>query len=98
MVIYVHLHVETDQEDWERKVDLCAAHFDENNVKGMHIQHGVNGVPGAFFNFEISPILIVHSETQQSFAHFLTSYVSPTSIYFEGKILNGTISIGHARL
>ncbi|KAF8442956.1 Sec1-like protein [Boletus edulis BED1] len=28
---------------------------------------------GAFFNFEISPILVVHSETRQSFAHFLTS-------------------------
>jgi len=40
---------------------------------GIHIQHGVSGLPGAFFNFEISPILIVHSETRQSFAHFLTS-------------------------
>ena len=28
---------------------------------------------GAFFNFEISPILVVHSEGRQSFAHFLTS-------------------------
>ncbi|KAJ7928017.1 Sec1-like protein [Mycena leptocephala] len=29
--------------------------------------------PGAFFNFEISPILVVHSDTRQSFAHFITS-------------------------
>lgn len=41
--------------------------------QGVHIQHGVTGVPGAFFNFEISPILVVHSETRQSFAHFITS-------------------------
>ncbi|KAF8964362.1 Sec1-like protein [Flammula alnicola] len=40
---------------------------------GIHVQHGVTGLPGAFFNFEISPILVVHAETRQSFAHFLTS-------------------------
>jgi len=40
---------------------------------GIHVQHGVSGLPGAFFNFEISPILVVHGETRQSFAHFLTS-------------------------
>jgi len=41
--------------------------------QGIHVQHGASGVPGAFFNFEISPILVVHSDTQQSFAHFITS-------------------------
>jgi len=41
--------------------------------QGVHVQHGVTGVPGAFFNFEISPILVVHSDTRQSFAHFVTS-------------------------
>ncbi|KAL0581151.1 vacuolar protein sorting-associated protein 45 [Marasmius crinis-equi] len=41
--------------------------------QGVHLQHGVAGVPGAFFNFEISPILVVHSDTRQSFAHFITS-------------------------
>ncbi|RDB17990.1 Endoplasmic reticulum-Golgi intermediate compartment protein 3 [Hypsizygus marmoreus] len=41
--------------------------------QGIHVQHGVTGVPGAFFNFEISPILVVHSDTRQSFAHFVTS-------------------------
>lgn len=42
-------------------------------AQGVHVQHGVSGLPGAFFNYEISPIQVVHSETQQSFAHFLTS-------------------------
>jgi len=41
--------------------------------QGIHIQHGISGIPGAFFNFEISPILIIHSDTRQSFAHFITS-------------------------
>lgn len=42
----------------------------------MHVAHGNGGIPGAFFNYEISPLRIVHAETRQSFAHFLTSYVS----------------------
>jgi len=41
--------------------------------EGIHVLHGTNGVPGAFFNFEISPILVMHSDTRQSFAHFVTS-------------------------
>ena len=35
---------------------------------------------GAFFSYEISPILVAHRETRQSFAHFLTSYASFTYI------------------
>lgn len=41
--------------------------------EGIHVQHGTQGLPGAFFNYEISPIQVVHSESRQSFAHFLTS-------------------------
>jgi len=44
-----------------------------DTAEGIHVQHGFGGVPGAFFNFEISPILVVHSDTRQSFAHFITS-------------------------
>ncbi|KXN88259.1 Endoplasmic reticulum-Golgi intermediate compartment protein 3 [Leucoagaricus sp. SymC.cos] len=40
---------------------------------GIHVYHGTQGLPGAFFNYEISPILVVHSDSRQSFAHFLTS-------------------------
>ncbi|KAI0087916.1 Sec1-like protein [Irpex rosettiformis] len=47
--------------------------FAENDNHGVHVMHGMTGIPGAFFNYEISPILIVHQETRQSFAHFLTS-------------------------
>jgi endoplasmic reticulum-Golgi intermediate compartment protein 3 len=44
-----------------------------DTAQGVHLQHGVVGVPGAFFNFEISPIRVVHTDTRQSFAHFVTS-------------------------
>jgi hypothetical protein len=44
-----------------------------NTAEGLQIQHGVNGLPGVFFSYEISPILVAHRETRQSFAHFLTS-------------------------
>jgi len=44
-----------------------------DTAQGIHVQHGISGIPGAFFNFEISPILIIHSDTRQSFAHFITS-------------------------
>ncbi|KAI0753897.1 Sec1-like protein [Irpex lacteus] len=36
-------------------------------------QYSATHFERAFFNYEISPILIVHQETRQSFAHFLTS-------------------------
>jgi len=45
----------------------------EGNQAGVHVQHGVTGLPGVFFNYEISPIQVVHQEVRQSFAHFLTS-------------------------
>jgi len=45
----------------------------EKTEQGVHLSHTTSGMPGAFFNFEISPILVVHTETRQSFAHFLTS-------------------------
>lgn len=31
-----------------------------------------NGLPGLFVNYDISPMLIIYKETQQSFTHFLT--------------------------
>jgi len=62
---------------------FSATHFERDlkdggqtdTTQGVHVAHGVSGVPGAFFNYEISPMLVVHSEIRQSFAHFLTSYV-----------------------
>ena len=39
---------------------------------GHQTSHGYAGVPGLFFSYEISPMLVIHKETRQSFAHFLT--------------------------
>ena len=53
--------------------DLSRGMGGNENNQGVYVQHGAGGAPGAFFNFEISPIQVVHAETRQSFAHFLTS-------------------------
>lgn len=47
----------------------------DQTKQGVNVMHGMAGVPGAFFNYEISPIKVIHEETRQSFAHFLTSCV-----------------------
>ncbi|KAH8916695.1 DUF1692-domain-containing protein [Atractiella rhizophila] len=38
-----------------------------------HTSHGYAGVPGVFFSYEISPMLVTHAETRESLAHFLSS-------------------------
>ncbi|GAA5993626.1 hypothetical protein JCM11641_001033 [Rhodosporidiobolus odoratus] len=43
------------------------------NRGGHQTMHGYAGVPGTFFNYEISPLMVIHRETRQSLAHFLTS-------------------------
>ncbi|KDN42275.1 hypothetical protein RSAG8_06942, partial [Rhizoctonia solani AG-8 WAC10335] len=43
------------------------------DASGIKMTHGFEGLPGAFFHFELSPMLVVHKETQKSFAHFVTS-------------------------
>ncbi|KAG8739191.1 hypothetical protein FRC10_006055 [Ceratobasidium sp. 414] len=45
----------------------------ERDSHGTLVGHSVKGLPGAFFNFEISPLMVVHRETRQTFAHFATS-------------------------
>ncbi|KAI0769911.1 Sec1 family-domain-containing protein [Fomes fomentarius] len=55
---------------FERDLDKGS---EDSTPAGIHVGHGTGGIPGAFFNYEISPLLIRHAETRQSFAHFLTS-------------------------
>jgi hypothetical protein len=42
--------------------------------------------PGAFFMFEISPILVQLTETSRSFMHFLTSVCAIIGGVFTGKV------------
>jgi len=53
--------------------DLSKGDKAQRDEHGTMTSHGVSGIPGAFFNFEISPMVVIHQETRQSFAHFLTS-------------------------
>ncbi|RXK40445.1 COPII-coated vesicle component Erv46 [Tremella mesenterica] len=53
--------------------DLKAGNQPGPDSHGHMTSHGVMGVPGVYINYEISPMKVIHTETRQSFAHFLTS-------------------------
>ncbi|WVQ74510.1 hypothetical protein IAR50_004111 [Cryptococcus sp. DSM 104548] len=53
--------------------DLRTGNAPGKDSHGHMTSHGVLGVPGVFFNYEISPMKVIHTEERQSFAHFLTS-------------------------
>ncbi|KAJ4472396.1 endoplasmic reticulum vesicle transporter-domain-containing protein [Lentinula lateritia] len=77
----VSTHFKTMDGQLLKSHQYSATHFERDvaeggrgdTPQGVYLQHGVSGVPGVFFNFEISPILVVHTDTRQSFAHFVTS-------------------------
>ncbi|KAL5634313.1 hypothetical protein ACGC1H_002401 [Rhizoctonia solani] len=43
------------------------------DANGIKMTHGFEGLPGTFFHFEVSPMLVVHKEARKSFARFVTS-------------------------
>ncbi|GAA5908587.1 retrograde cargo receptor ERV46 [Sporobolomyces salmoneus] len=53
--------------------DLSNKNAQSKDSHGHQTTHGYAGVPGLFFNYEISPLKVTHLETRQSLAHFLTS-------------------------
>ncbi|KAG8772237.1 hypothetical protein FRC12_003187 [Ceratobasidium sp. 428] len=53
--------------------DLSHGDAPERDSHGTLVGHNVRGLPGAYFNYEISPLVVVHRETRQTFAHFITS-------------------------
>ncbi|KAI9632585.1 putative ER to Golgi transport-related protein [Dioszegia hungarica] len=67
-------HIPTHQysvTQYER--DLRKGDAPSRDEHGHVTSHGMQGVPGVFVNYEISPMKVIHTETRQSFAHFLTS-------------------------
>ena len=62
-------------------------------------QHGFAGVPGVFFNYEISALKTVHQETRSSLAHFLTSTCAIVGgILTVAGIVDGVIYNGRRHL
>ncbi|KAG9096557.1 hypothetical protein FRC06_008542 [Ceratobasidium sp. 370] len=53
--------------------DLSRGDAVERDSHDTLVGHNVKGLPGAFFNFEISPLMVVYHETRQTFMHFITS-------------------------
>ncbi|KDN53212.1 DUF1692-domain-containing protein [Tilletiaria anomala UBC 951] len=63
-------------------------------------QHGFVGVPGVFFNYEISALKTVHTESRQTLAHFLTNTcaivggILTVAGLLDGIIYNGRMHLG----
>ena len=53
--------------------DLTESNAAHKNSQGILASRNHVSQPGAYFTFEISPMQVMHTETRQSFAHFLTS-------------------------
>ncbi|KAG8682088.1 hypothetical protein FRC11_000266 [Ceratobasidium sp. 423] len=58
---------------YERDIRVQHEFDPYRDANGIKTTHGFEGLPGAFFHYEISPMLVVHRETQKSFAHLVTS-------------------------
>ncbi|KAH7325396.1 ER to Golgi transport-related protein [Rhizoctonia solani] len=55
------------------------------DANGIKMTHGFEGLPGAYFHFEVSPMLVVHKERSKSFARFATSLCA---------IIGGVLTLG----
>ena len=53
--------------------DLDYNHEREKDESSGQVVRSVDGVPGVFFNYEISPLRIVQTEWRQSFWHFVSN-------------------------
>lgn len=52
--------------------DLAQGNMPTRDTQGHLTSHHTQAIPGVFVNYEISPMKVVHTETRQSFAHFVT--------------------------
>lgn len=41
--------------------------------KTISIMSGESGMPGAFFQYELSPLMVKYTERERSFGHFITN-------------------------
>lgn len=44
------------------------------NEEGLEVTHNYDSQPGVFFNIDVSPMEIVHTEKRKPFAYFLTTF------------------------
>ncbi|KAG9118695.1 hypothetical protein FRC07_006665, partial [Ceratobasidium sp. 392] len=54
--------------NYERDISPGHDSASERDSHGTRIGHGYEGLPGAFFHFEVSPMMVVHKETRHSAA------------------------------
>ena len=56
---------------YERNLDEKGIYSQDSH--GQTILHGIEGFPGIFFHYDISPLRVIYTEFRKSFASFLTS-------------------------
>ncbi|XP_076069663.1 endoplasmic reticulum-Golgi intermediate compartment protein 3 [Oratosquilla oratoria] len=76
--------------------------------KSLSLSHGETGLPGVFFNYELSPLMVKYQEKKKSLGHFLTGVCAiiggvftvagliDALIYHSSKALQKKIEIGKA--
>ncbi|GAA5938031.1 retrograde cargo receptor ERV46 [Sporobolomyces koalae] len=79
--------------------DLSNKNQQSKDGHGHQTTHGYAGVPGLFFNYEISPLKVTHVEERQSFAHFLTSTCAIVGgVLTIAGLIDGFVYAGRNRL
>jgi len=67
------LSVSSHQYSYSEHVRDAREAFHTTNTEGIETTHGLDARPGLFFNIDVSPMQIVHTEKRKPFAHFLTT-------------------------
>jgi hypothetical protein len=74
--------------------------------KVISIMNGESGMPGIFFQYELSPLMVKFTERQRSFGHFATNVCAiiggvytvagliDTLLYYSVKIIQKKIELG----
>lgn len=66
-------HVSSHQYSYSSHTRDVGEAYHTKNAEGVETTHGLDARPGVFFNIEVSPMQIIHTEKRKPFAHFLTT-------------------------
>lgn len=67
-------HVSSNQYTHSSHTRDVRDQYHTKNTEGIEITHGLDARPGIFFNIDVSPMQIIHTEKRKPFAHFLTTF------------------------
>jgi len=83
--------------EYER--DLSQGNKPGKDDHGHQTSHGFSGVPGLFFSYEISPMLVIQKETRQTLAHFLTDTLAIVGgVLTMAGLIDSLVYVGRSRI